>query len=288
MAEPDDRPRIVLRRRRGSGGSGGGHHGGAWKVAYADFVTAMMAFFLLMWLMNATTERQRKGIADFFSPSIPVHRVSGGGDGALAGDSVFTERTLARSGAGASVRFDLGGSAARGDAAADAADAEEELLQRLAEELMGRSGEAEAENPLLRHVRTRLTDEGLIVELFDLDDAALFRSDTAEPEPVLEALAGMLAEVFATVRNRVSIAGFVRSRPVVLRRNPVWELSTARAGAVRVLLEGAGLAPARLVRLTGWADRRPAVQPPMTPRNNRLEIVLLRSDRQDTSENFSR
>ena len=58
----------------------GGHHGGAWKVAYADFVTAMMAFFMLMWLLNATTEKQRKGIADYFNPTIPVTRVSGGGD----------------------------------------------------------------------------------------------------------------------------------------------------------------------------------------------------------------
>ena len=80
--------------------SGGGHHGGAWKVAYADFVTAMMAFFLLMWLLNATTEDQRKGIADYFNPTIPVSQMSGGGAGALNGDSVLAERTLARTGTG--------------------------------------------------------------------------------------------------------------------------------------------------------------------------------------------
>ena len=69
----------------------GGHHGGAWKVAYADFVTAMMAFFMLMWLLNATTEKQRKGLADYFHPTIVVSRVSGGGDGMLSGDSLFSE-----------------------------------------------------------------------------------------------------------------------------------------------------------------------------------------------------
>ena len=79
-----------------------GHHGGAWKVAYADFVTAMMAFFMLMWLLNATTEQQRKGLADYFSPTIPVNRISGGGDGAFSGDSVFSEETLAQNGTGAS------------------------------------------------------------------------------------------------------------------------------------------------------------------------------------------
>src|SRR5210317_1585466 len=82
--------------------AGGGHHGGAWKVAYADFVTAMMAFFMLMWLLNATTEQQRKGLADYFAPTIPINRISGGGAGAFGGDNIFTEDTLAKSGTGIS------------------------------------------------------------------------------------------------------------------------------------------------------------------------------------------
>jgi chemotaxis protein MotB len=81
--------------------AGGGHHGGAWKVAYADFVTAMMAFFLLMWLLNATTEKQRKGIADYFSPTIPISKISSGGNGSFNGDSVFAEDSQAQNGTGA-------------------------------------------------------------------------------------------------------------------------------------------------------------------------------------------
>ena len=77
-------------------------HGGAWKVAYADFVTAMMAFFLLMWLLNATTEQQRKGLADYFNPSIPISRTSGGGNGAFGGDSILSENTLLGNGSGTS------------------------------------------------------------------------------------------------------------------------------------------------------------------------------------------
>ena len=91
---------IIIKKKKVIAGDG--HHGGAWKVAYADFVTAMMAFFLLMWLLNATTEKQRKGIADYFNPTIPVNRISGGGEGAFGGDSVFTEETLAQNGTGAS------------------------------------------------------------------------------------------------------------------------------------------------------------------------------------------
>ena len=89
---------IIVRRKKGHED---GHHGGVWKIAFADFMTAMMAFFLLMWLLNATTEKQRKGIADFFSPTIPVNRISGGGEDVFGGDSVFTEETLARNGTGA-------------------------------------------------------------------------------------------------------------------------------------------------------------------------------------------
>ena len=93
---------------------GGGHHGGAWKVAYADFVTAMMAFFMLMWLLNATTEKQRKGVADYFSPTIPINRISGGGDGAFGGDSIFSEETMAQNGTGASKQMPTSSNKSKG------------------------------------------------------------------------------------------------------------------------------------------------------------------------------
>ena len=90
---------IIIRRKK-IYKVAGGHHGGAWKVAYADFVTAMMAFFLMMWLLGATTEDQRKGISEYFNPDIPLAAVSGGGADALGGNSIFTEMTKARNGTG--------------------------------------------------------------------------------------------------------------------------------------------------------------------------------------------
>ncbi|NQZ72997.1 MAG: chemotaxis protein MotB, partial [Dinoroseobacter sp.] len=115
-----------------------GHHGGAWKVAYADFVTAMMAFFMLMWLLNATTEKQRKGIADYFNPTIPVTRVSGGGDGALGGDSVFTEDSLAQSGTG-------------GLDSKAPASAEQALFEEIDESLTALAGESMLSTEIARH-----------------------------------------------------------------------------------------------------------------------------------------
>ena len=100
MAGQSNAAPVIIKRKKVVGG--GGHHGGAWKVAYADFVTAMMAFFMLMWLLGATTEKQRKGIADYFNPTIPINRVSGGGDGAFGGDSIFTDESFAFNGTGMS------------------------------------------------------------------------------------------------------------------------------------------------------------------------------------------
>lgn len=269
---------VIIKRKKVSGGDG--HHGGAWKVAYADFVTAMMAFFMLMWLLNATTEQQRKGIADYFSPTVPINRVSGGGDGMFGGRDILSETVLAETGSGSS-------SAGRGKPSPinqsksegrETEDAMVRALENLQETLVGKGGESLLSEQALRHVITRLTDEGLVIEIFDREDATLFQGATSEPAPVLTEIAGVLARVFGTVTNKVAIGSHVAARPLVLRVNPKWELSEGRSQRARILLEGGGLAPGRIARITGFADARPADPDPMAPRNNRIEIVLLRSD----------
>ncbi|SPH23421.1 Motility protein B [Defluviimonas aquaemixtae] len=273
---------VIIKRKKVVGGDG--HHGGAWKVAYADFVTAMMAFFMLMWLLNATTEKQRKGIADYFSPTIPLSRVSGGGDGSFGGESVFSEDQIAQNGTGASSLRPTEERQAMGQTGTDAADtsadasAETQELRRIEETLMGIGGESMVSEAAARHIVTRVTDEGLIVEIFDLDDEPLFRHYTDEAEPILIEMAGMLARVFALVENGVAVNGHIRALPEVLRENPSWDLSSARAMRTRILLENSGLTAERVQRVTGFADRRPALRNPMAPRNNRLEVILLRSD----------
>ena len=277
MSAQQNAPVIIKRKKVVAGG---GHHGGAWKVAYADFVTAMMAFFLLMWLLNATTEKQRKGIADYFSPTIPINRISGGGEGSFGGDSVFSEETLAQNGTGASMKKPTESNAARGnsgvDPAQDAAGLEEAQFSAIEDALTGKSGESMVSDGALRHIVTKVTDEGLIVELFDLPGEPLFRGDTNEPTPILKELVSMVGEVFALVENGVAVNGFTTSRPVVLRNNPVWDLSSSRADRVRRMLAGTGLAPERVQRVSGFADRVPVARNPMAERNNRVELILLR------------
>jgi chemotaxis protein MotB len=240
----------------------------------------MMAFFLLMWLLNATTEKQRKGIADYFNPTVPINRVSGGGSGALSGDTIFAEETLAQSGTGATNQIPAEMDRARGQTdSEDARAAEDAALRAIAEKLLARGGESMTMERALRHVVTRVTDEGLVVEIFDRADAALFEGDSARPGEVLPILAGVVAEAFALVTNQVAVNGHVLAFPAPLRQNPVWDLSAARAQAMRGLLEQRGLPGARVQRVTGYADRRPAAIDPAAVRNNRLELVLLRRSR---------
>ncbi len=268
---------IIIKKVRKSGGDG--HHGGAWKVAYADFVTAMMAFFMLMWLLNATTEKQRKGIADYFAPTISVARVSGGGDGSFGGDSVFTEETLAHNGTGATMLNPSEAQMARGVKGETGVEIDEEkTLEEIERALFGSGGETLVEENALKHIVTRVTDEGLVIELFDLDGVSLFEDGTADPSPILVELARLINAVSKAVTNGVAVEGHVSAEPIVIAKSAVWELSAARADAMRALLSDVGMSGDRLRRVTGHADREPVVEDLMSSRNNRLEVILLRSD----------
>ena len=257
---------IIIKRVQGGGG--GGHHGGAWKVAYADFVTAMMAFFLLMWLLNATTEKQRQGLAEYFNPTL-IHTTSSGSDGPFGGE-VQDAKTNSGKGAGASTD----------QMAAQARDGKEASFDAVARhiqnQLTGTGAESLQKVNLLRHVVTRMTDEGLVIELTDLVDEPLFQADSAQPTPVMKELAGLLSGVLGRVKNVIALSGHVRAYPEMLIQSPVWALSDARGHAVRNLLEDSGLAATRIQRVTAYADRKNRSVNPMDPNNNRIEVILLR------------
>lgn len=260
MAEDSERP-IIIRRKVVKGG---GHHGGAWKVAYADFVTAMMAFFLLMWLLNATTEDQRKGLADYFSPSIPVHRTSGGGDGPFGGDTVLSEAMLTHS---------------RGTPSAQTVQGEGgATLDGIAEALVARGGESDIADDRLQHIRLRRTDEGLVIELAELPGAPLFGAGGATPTRRLDDLMVLVGDVIATVINDIAVDAHVEQAALARPTEPGWQLTSDRALAARTSLAGAGVAPTRFARVSGEADRAPSWPDPRDLRNRRLEVILLHSE----------
>jgi chemotaxis protein MotB len=142
--------------------------------------------------------------------------------------------------------------------------------------MLGQGAESVLDDTLRKHVIMRLTDEGLVIEFFDLEGSALFVTNTSDPTPVLESLTQMLVDAVRIVTNGIAVEAHVKSQPIVLARKTVWDMSSARAQAMRALLEEQGLDTGRIARVTGHADRQHKAPNPMSPRNNRLEIILLR------------
>ena len=278
------RPIIIIKKKKIIAG---GHHGGAWKVAYADFVTAMMAFFLLMWLLNATTEEQRQGIAAYFNPGIPIFAEDGGGAGMFGGETVYSEdtKTDVLSGTVGEQAEDVSGqdgstgtSSENPNGEGDVSDAQFAEVENM---FRGNTGESWVEDPLLQHVSTRVTDEGLIIDLFDLPDSPLFEPGTNQPTPKMFALLAMVSRVLDTVTNGIAITGHVDAEPEVADAPDGFALTGGRALITNAIMVEHGIAPERFNRLTGASDRMPVGDGAPSYRNRRLEITLLRSDRRN-------
>ena len=256
-------PTIIIKRVKKV--QAAGHHGGAWKVAYADFVTAMMAFFLLMWLLNATTEDQRKGIADYFNPSIPIAAVSGGGANALNGESVTAEETLSKVSKNTTVN------PSQVIPTPEIGDVSETVTEALEQAMSGEAAE------LSEHLSLRMTSEGLVIEVTDREGAPLFPSGSAEPSPALVTLTAHIADALSNVQNGIKITGHTDN---MLFRNREgysnWDLSAARANTAARLLLRAGKNEARIREVSGKAATQPLFENASDPRNRRISITILR------------
>ncbi len=276
MSDPNTaavRP-IIIKKKKVVGGDG--HHGGAWKVAYADFVTAMMAFFLLMWLLNATTEDQRKGIADYFNPSIPISRISGGGADGLNGSSMFTEDTLAKMGTGASRKVSVNVPKVE---ESDDADAVQMLAQEAIKKNFNELKEQleKSEGKLSEHVTVKLSAEGIVLELVDSDDDALFTSGRSDATPLLNDLMEVVSGSFDAFENDLKLVGHTDNLPFRAKGGyDNWSLSSDRANTARKILIGAGVEPTRIVEVSGKADTQPLIPDnPAAAQNRRISIVIL-------------
>jgi chemotaxis protein MotB len=273
---------IIKRKKKVMGG---GHHGGAWKVAYADFVTAMMAFFLMMWLLNAVSEDTKKGLADYFDSRIPISRSSGGGQGAFKGDSLTDSQNLAHSGKGSAIivngrsQVDAQQDADPKGAASPEAAKEAQGFNQVESTIASLGGESAVADKLLSHIRTRTTPEGLVIEISDSDGAPLFAPGDATPTPMLRALVGVVAGVAQLVTNEVAITGHTDATPFGQSGDDGnWRLSADRAQTARRLLTESGLDRQRIAQVTGRAATRPLYpDDPADPRNRRVEITLLRN-----------
>jgi chemotaxis protein MotB len=296
MAEKNTQPIIIKKVKKAAHG----HHGGAWKVAYADFVTAMMAFFLLLWLLNATTDEQKRGIADYFTPAAVSKSTSGAG-ALLGGQSISTPGALQNKSAMPSVAVKLRATSGASDgedeldtgasgAETEGKASEEEIDRAMEEREEERFKQAEEElkqaiqeNPDLQSVAENLvvnrTPEGLRIQIVDQEGKAMFPTGSAEMLDRTRALMTKVAQVIQSLPNKISISGHTDATK--FRGNKAshgnWELSTGRAlSSRRALVEG-GIPTDRIANVVGKAETDPLdPKDPASPRNRRISIVLLR------------
>jgi chemotaxis protein MotB len=277
---------VVIKRIKKGGH--GGHHGGAWKVAYADFVTAMMAFFLLMWLINTTTPEQKRGIADYFAPQSIAQTVSGSGgvlggkvmgeDNAHAGGAQSVMQKQSPPGPPSTTKAMAsgateGGANSNSNSNAESHSAQDGEFAHAAEAIH----QAVQDNPdianLSRQVITENTPQGLRIQLVDQDGRPMFRQGSTEPMPYARKLLAAVAGIVASLPNRVSIGGHTSGNDSA----DGWDLSTSRANQARALLQAGGLGSDRIYEVTGKAGSEPLLpEDPNASANRRLSILLMR------------
>jgi chemotaxis protein MotB len=268
------------------------HHGGAWKVAYADFVTAMMAFFLLLWLLNVTTDVQKKGIADYFAPA-SLSRSESGAGGILGGQTLIDQGNRVSSSGVPTVVVAItpppGRKSEETQKEPDEAD-----IKKGAEKILGEREQKafkEAEQALhqaiddvpeladlKRHLIVDMTPEGLRIQIVDQQNQSMFPTGSSQMTDRTKLLLQKIAQVVNKLPNKVSITGHTDATPYRTETGyGNWELSSDRANASRRALLDSGLKTERITQVVGKAE-----QDPLFPKdvfnasNRRISIVLLR------------
>ncbi|WP_395699055.1 flagellar motor protein MotB [Aquabacterium sp.] len=276
-------PIIIKRVKKG----GHAAHGGAWKIAYADFVTAMMAFFLLMWLLGSTTEGDKKGIADYFASPLKV-ALLGGGSG--SGDSSHVVK-----GGGEDLSRSTG-QVRRGDLDATRSTINLHVLkeqQRKAEiskleELKEHVENELRNNPKLAQyaaqIRMDMTRDGLRIQIVDELNRPMFDSGSSVVKPYMRELLRAIGSVLGEVPNRLTIEGHTDAQPFGTndRGYSNWELSSDRANSSRRELMAGGLEENRVLRVQGLASSSLFVaDDPFDPQNRRISIIVMNRDAED-------
>lgn len=277
-----DKPKNIIIKKIKKGGHA--HHGGAWKIAYADFVTAMMAFFLLMWLLASLNKAQKDGLSEYFKQPLKISLVSGDSMGA---------RELTVQGGGNDITKQDGQVSAsdqpvnKSKAVAkvlDPGNKQEELKQL--QELKSNIMLSMTQDPALAELKDQMlmdvTSEGLRIQLIDNDDKPMFGLGSDEMDPAMEDALAKIAALVNKLPNKITLQGHTDAHPF---HNPEdltqsnWELSTQRANAARRALIKGGMAEDKVMRVTGYSstvllDKKN----PLNPMNRRISIIVMKKD----------
>ncbi len=278
----NNQPIIVKRIKRYAGG----HHGGAWKIAFADFATAMMAFFLVMWLMTSATPEQKKAISGYFqdpigfTESASPYVIDLGGTPTPSPDRTLNPEVSVPEQDAVQRAVDTE------SAEAVAEQLERERLELLLQELQNKVDE----NPDLRRFREQImfdiTPDGLRVQIRDAENRPMFALGSAELQPYFEDILLAMVDTLRGVPNKISISGHTDAKPFAGNRGfGNWELSASRANAARRTLEFGGYPEANIARVVGYASTSLFdKQNPLSPTNRRIEILVLNRKAQRSIE----
>jgi len=276
MSDNSQQPIVVRRIKRG----GGGHHGGAWKIAYADFVTAMMAFFLLMWLIGSTAKGDLDGIAQFFQTPLKVALQGGSGSGDASSLIRGGGQDLTRS-AGQVKRGDIEAPKKTINLQAHAGEHEQKEAARLSELKVEIESMLES-NPLVKDYKSQLlldmTSEGLRIQIVDARNRPMFDLASAELKPYTKEILRQIGASLNGVENRIGLSGHTDATPFAGGEKGFsnWELSASRANASRRELIAGGMSEAKVVRVVGLASTVMFDKlDPNNPINRRISIIVM-------------
>jgi len=280
MAGEGSKSQTIVIKRIKKGGHG--HHGGAWKIAYADFVTAMMAFFLLMWLLSATTEEEKEKLQVYFSQPLEVALFGNSGAGSASvfeGSGGTSNESPNRDTASEAARMQLAASLRSDRERADFA-----RLERLKQKVENAMMSDPALEESLDQLKLDITGEGLRIQIFDEAGRSMFDSGGSAPRPQMRALLQQLGAVLAQVPNRISLEGHTDAVPFTggAKGYTNWELSSDRANASRRELVAGGLPADHVMRVQGLASTELLdAEDRENPANRRIVIVVMSLEAED-------
>ena len=274
--ESQDKAPIIVIKKIKKGGHGA--HGGAWKIAYADFVTAMMAFFLLMWLLGSTSEGDLKGISEFFNSPLKVAMLGGSGAGdataLIKGGGTNLSKSSGQEMRGGKPDKNVSLEAAKEKVAQD----EAKKLSKLKAEIEAMVDASTEMRQFKNQIRLDITQEGLRIQIVDEKNRPMFDSGSAVLKGYMREILTQITRLLNEVDNKITLSGHTDSQPYAMgeRGYSNWELSADRANASRREMTNAGLEDRKVLRVVGLASSVPLVkEEPMHPTNRRIAITVM-------------
>lgn len=269
---------IIIKKKAKK--SHGGHHGGSWKIAYADFVTAMMAFFMMMWLIQIITDGQKKGIADYFSRNITLSQLKTSPKSSASGTAASKKEKDSSTNSQGMISTEDKVEPIQ-DILVDSQKTEQKKFKDISKNLEVMFSKKEQLKPYMNNIAVSIVPEGIKIQIFDSNQRAMFPSGSDVLHPEFSEIFAMVAETVRSLSNPIEVSGHTDANPYGPSKNySNWELSSDRANSARRTLERNNIPSKRFASVVGKETSEPLVPTDLfSPKNRRISIMLLREHR---------